>query len=305
MVKPYFKNKQKEKEKEKEEDKEKKIKIEFLSKKRAEPDIVIKEVDMVKLKKKVNEIMISVCRETNKSISDLDKLYESMRKNYLLNEFTSNCLSYINKIIMNAPKNSLRKYQGIFELNKIFISIVKELLMNEFELILLSLYLETIDISLSQDILTFEESLIFICFFIKKFTLSKEKISPINSFLIRKYQGFEDKFNKWFQSNALAINQKLYFSYAEINKRFKEFNEPCSIYCKNNYIDYNLIIDRILTMSNPYNEGKSENYLLNQKLNQSLGANDINNFFNNNINQNFLFNNNNIIYVIIVIFFLK
>ena len=286
MVKPYFINKpkEKEKEKEKEEEVDKENKIEFLSKKRTEPDTAIKEVDMVKLKKKVNEIMISVCQETNKSISDLDKLYESMSKNYLLNEFTSNCLNYINKIIINAPKSYLRKYQGIFELNKIFISIVKELLMNEFELILLSLYLETIDISLSQDVMTFKESLIFICFFIKKLTLSKEKLSPINSFLIRKYQGFEDKFNKWVESNSFAINQKLYFSYAEINKRFKEYNEPCSIYCKNNYLDYNLIIDRILTMSNPYNESKSS---------QSLGANDINNFFNkNNINQNFLYNNN-------------
>ena len=291
MVKPYFINKPKEKEKEKE---EKENKIEFLSKKRTEPDSSIKEVDMVKLKKKVNEIMISVCQETNKSISDLDKLYESMSKNYLLNEFTSNCLNYINKIIINAPKSSLRKYQGIFELNKIFISIVKELLMNEFELILLSLYLETIDISLSQDVMTFKESLIFICFFIKKLTLSKEKLSPINSFLIRKYQGFEDKFNKWFQSNTFAINQKLYFNYAEINKRFKEYNEPCSIYCKNNYLDYNLIIDRILTMSNPYNESKNENNSLNQKSSQSLGSNDINNFFNknNNINQNILYNNN-------------
>ena len=51
--------------------------------------------------------------------------------------------------------------------------VTKELLMNEFELILLSLYLELIDISSSKD------------------------IKPINFFLNRKYQRFEQNFNLW------------------------------------------------------------------------------------------------------------
>ena len=128
-------------------------------------------------------------------------------------------------MIINVKKNHLEKYQKILELNKLFISIIKELLMNEFELLLLlSLYLESIDISLYSDIFTFQESLIYLCYFIKKLTLSTEKLSPINSFLIRKYQGFEDKFNKWLQSNSSVLNNKLYFSYMEINQRFKEYN---------------------------------------------------------------------------------
>ena len=185
MVKPIFINKQKEKEREseKKEEKEEGNNIEFLSKKRAEPDTPLQEVDMVKLKKKVNEMMYSICNEKDNSLNELDILYESMSRNYLLNEFTSNCLNYINNIILYAPKNNLKKYQGIFELNKIFISIVKELLMNEFELLLLSLYLETLNIS-CQDLMSFKESLIFICFFIKKLTISEDKLSPINSFLI-------------------------------------------------------------------------------------------------------------------------
>ena len=54
MVKPIFINKQKEKEKEseKKEEKEEGNNMEFLSKKRAEPDTPIQEVDMVKLKKR-------------------------------------------------------------------------------------------------------------------------------------------------------------------------------------------------------------------------------------------------------------
>ena len=304
MVKPIFNNKKKEKENEKEksEEKQEENNIDFLSKKRAEPDTPMPDIDMVKLKKKVNEIMYSISKEENNSINELDILYESMSKNYLLNEFTSNCLNYINKIILDAPKNSLKKYQGIFELNKIFISIVKELLMNEFELLLLSLYLETLSIS-CQDLMSFKESLIFICFFIKKLTISEEKLSPINSFLIRKYQGFNDKFNIWVELNSSIFNKKLFFEYPEINERFKEFNKPHSIFCKNNYLDYNLIIDRILTMSIPYNENRNENIYLNKKANNinnqlsgynNIFNNQLNFFPNNKNNQNYLINNDNI-----------
>ena len=297
MVKPIFINKKKDKEKEKENEveKEKENNNQFLSKKRAEPDTPKQDIDMVNLKEKINEIMFNISNEENNLSNDLDIAYEKMSKNYLLNEFTNNCLNYINKIILNVEKNHLKKFQGIFELNKIFISIIKELLMNEFELLLLSLYLESVNISVSDDIKSFKESLIFICFFIKKLTLSNEKLSPINSFLIRKYQGFDDKFNKWFESNSSIFNQKLYFCYAEINQRFKEFNKPCSIFCKNNYLDYNLIIDRILTMSIPYNESKGENHSLNKK--SLITSNDINISVNNlsenaNNHQNYLFANN-------------
>ena len=292
MSKINFINKQNEKEKNKE----------YLSRKRIEPDSKKEEVDMLKLKKKINGIMMSICNEINKSTNDLNILYDSMHKNYILNEFTSNCLKYINKIVLDVRKNNLKKFQSIFELNRIFVSIIKELLMNEFELLLLSLYLESIDLSSCKDIISFKDSLIYLCYFIKKITLSSEKISPIYSFLNRKYQNFEDKFKKWFEYNSSIFNNKLYFSYSEVNTRFKEYNQSHSIYCKNNYIDYNLIIDRILTMSIPYNESKTDNLFIDTNINKDLGKkrnNEIINYNNSlenkiNIEQKFLFNNDNI-----------
>ena len=109
MVKPIFINKKKEKSKDSSNEKDNKI--DFLSKKRIEPDTPNKEIDMVKLKKKVNEMMYSICNEKDNSLNELDILYETMSRNYLLNEFTSNCLNYINNIILYAPKNSLKKYE--------------------------------------------------------------------------------------------------------------------------------------------------------------------------------------------------
>ena len=292
MSKINFINKQNEKEKNKE----------YLSRKRIEPDSKKEEVDMLKLKKKINGIMMSICNEINESTNDLNILYDSMHKNYILNEFTSNCLKYINKIVLDVRKNHLKKFQSIFELNRIFVSIIKELLMNEFELLLLSLYLESIDLSSCKDIISFKDSLIYLCYFIKKITLSSEKISPIYSFLNRKYQNFEDKFKKWFEYNSSIFNNKLYFSYSEVNTRFKEYNQSHSIYCKNNYIDYNLIIDRILTMNIPYNESKTDNLFIDANINKDLGKkrnNEIINYNNSlenkiNIEQKFLFNNDNI-----------
>ena len=289
FTKQKEKSKDKDKEKEKEKDKDKEN--ELLSKKRSEPDTPIKVVDMVKIKKKINEIMYSICNPNSIGNKNIDYLYKSMSKNFLLNEFTSNCLNYINKIITDVSKNHLKKYQGIFELNKLFISIIKELLMNEFELLLLSLYLELIDLTLYSEIFPFKESLIYLCFFIKKLTLPSEKLSPINSFLNRKYQGFDDQFNKWFNLYSSIFNNKLYFSYAEINQRFIEYNIPYSIFCKNNYIDYNLIIDRILTMSIPYNEGKSDNLFISKKENTSTTEFKIETISNNNNSVN---SNNNL-----------
>ena len=293
MVKPYFINKSKAKEKS------------YLSKKRTVPDEPTDEVDMVKLKKKINELMLSVCNEINTSATnDLNILYESMFKKYLLNEFTPNCLNYINRIITDTSKNHLKKFQGIFELNKIIVLIIKELFMNEFELILLSLYLELIDLSSNKDINTFKEALIFLCFFIKKLTLSEKNLAPINSFLNRKYQRFDEKYNLWIQSYTSILDEKiLYFNYNKINERFIEYNQTHSIYCKNNYIDYNLIIDRILTMSIPYNENRNDNSFINKKIglgniDSTSELNNLNSTFKNdlqentNINLNSFINNN-------------
>ena len=66
MVKSVLFTKTKDKSKEKDKEKDKEKEKEFLSKKRIEPDVPKKDVDLVKLKKKVNEIMYSICNPNNK-----------------------------------------------------------------------------------------------------------------------------------------------------------------------------------------------------------------------------------------------
>ena len=297
-----------------------------VSNKKKDRDQFMKEMDMLRLKQKINEIMKKVSNDKskiennnikykknieliNEKYSDNSNiLYQNMFQKYMKEEFTLICASFINKIIIDIKRNHLEQYEGKYNFNKILLSLSKELLLNEFELILLSLYLEYIDISLYLDNFTMEESLLFLCLFVKNLTINNNEIEPIKSYLNNKYNNFEVNYEKWYNLNEQKLNNKLQFNYLEINERFKEYNAPFNIYCGNNYIDYNYIVDRILTMSLPYVDVKKDNNtsIINNINNNSLIStindinknntnidNDINNnYINNNyINNNYINNN--------------
>ena len=215
--------------------KEKKIIIGSRKKNR---DGIIKKMDMLKIKEKINEIMEKISND--KTVIDIDNiknkrniellnkiyddsktsLYQDMFQKYIKNEFSLSCISYINKIILDIKKNvHLQQYEGKYNFNKLLMTLTKELLFNEFELILLSLYLDYIDLSLN--IFTMEESFLYICFFIKKLTINSNQLAHINSFLSNKYKNFNYYYDKWYKINEEKINKKLYFTYFEINQRLE------------------------------------------------------------------------------------
>ena len=133
----------------------------------------------------------------------------------------------------------------------------KELLLNEFELIVLSLYLDKTNISLLLDYFTLEQSLLFLCFYVKNLTLNNEELEPINSYLKNEYKYFSENYEKWLEINKNILKEKQ-FTFKEINKRFREYNSPYNTHCINDYIDFNYIVDRILSMSLPYTDFKIE-----------------------------------------------
>ena len=291
----------------------------IVSNKKKDRDQFIKEMDMLRLKQKINEIMKKVSNDKSKIENNNTKyqknielinekyadnesiLYQNMFQKYIKNEFTLICVSFVNKIIIDIKRNHLEQYEGKYNFNKLFITLAKELLLNEFELILLSLYLEYIDISLYLNTFTMEESLLFLCFYIKKISINNTQLEPINSYLKNKYQNFNQNYDKWYKINEKKINDKSNFSYIEINERFKEYNSPFNIYCGDNYIDYNYIVDRILTMSLPYVDVKKENnnntaINNNNSVLSSVNDNNISNCKENNIisiNNNIANNINN------------
>lgn len=250
----------------------------IVSNKKKDRDQFKKEMDMLLLKKKINDIIVQVSNdkgiiENNNSIKyqkNIDLMnekytdiistqYQSMFKSYIRDEYTIISVSLINKIIIDIKRNHLEGYEGRYNFNKILSTYAKEMLFNEFELILFSLYLEYIDITLYQNLFSLEDSLLFLCFFIKSKTLNQKQLNPITNFLSKKYQNFIQNYEKWYKVNKERINEILYFPYNKINQRFKEYRTPFNIYCRDNYIDYNYIVDRILTMSLPYIDVKKEN----------------------------------------------
>ena len=307
----------------------------IVSNKKKERDQFKKEMDMILLKQKINEIMKKTSDDKStiknynskyeKNIQLINEkytdntLYQNMFQNYIKNEFTLICVSIINKIVIDINRNHLEQFEGKYNFNKLFIDLAKELLLNEYELILLSLYLEYINISLYFDIFSMEESLLYICFFVKKLTLDDEELEPILHYLNKKYNNFEINYQKWYKVNEKKINSRYFFHYKEVNKRFKEYNTPFNKYCRDNYIDYNYIVDRILTMSLPYadikkdsninksndinNDNKNnDNYSIGNKNTQNIDNNDknkeinsilINKLNNNNNNYNIKDNINN------------
>jgi hypothetical protein len=68
---------------------------------------------------------------------------------------------------------------------------------------------------------------------------------------------FEDKFNLWL-SNKKEFNSAMLIIPRELNERFKLLSKPFDTYCKQNFIDYNFIVDQILQMSLPYSEAKAD-----------------------------------------------
>ena len=184
----------------------------IVSNKRKDRDQFIKEIDMLRLKQKINEIMKKVSNDKSKIENDNLKykknielinekfadnsniLYQSMLQKYLKEEFTLKCASFVNKIIIDIKKNHLEQYEGKYNFNKILITMAKELLLNEFELILVSLYLEYIDITSYLDNFNMEESFLYLCFFIKKLTINNEELEPIISYLSKTDNNFLENF---------------------------------------------------------------------------------------------------------------
>ena len=295
----------------------------IVSNKKKERDQFKKEMDMILLKKKIDEMIKKISNEKIKIESNNDKykknielinekyndnsLYQKMFQNYMKNEYTLACVSFINKIIIDTKHNHIEQYKGNYNFNKIFTNIAKELFLNQYELILLSLYLEYINISLNFHIIGFEESLLYLCFYIKKSTLEENEIYPIIYYLNKKYENFENNYEKWYKINEIKLKEKTYFNNREINKRFREYNTPFNEYCGENFIDYNYIVDRILTMSLPYvdiykdknssdtNKLIENNNITNNPINKNIENNKESNHFNqNNFKSESTFNNNNI-----------
>ena len=218
---------------------------------------ISKDLDMLKFKQKITNEManipimkISNCVANNSLLNDAIEKYSELYKKYISEEFNTMCIVFINRLISESKSLPLT-IKNSYNVHKTILKIVKELMMNEYEITLFSLLLDQIGWSSTKFI--FEDNLLYLAMNIKEMTL-KEKAKDIINYFTQINKGFTDQYDNWKKDNVNINNCQ--FNYNQIYLRFSQLKKPYNIYCKTNYIDYNSVVDKILRMSLPYSENK-------------------------------------------------
>ena len=183
----------------------------------------------------------------NKEHKSNDTLYKSLQNNYLKNTLNINLISMIAKLIKTS--NSIPKDLKInYPLNSILMEIVKEFMLTDLEIVYLSLYLDIY--GWENKYFDIKDNLILTTLSVKKYL--NADIDIIETHLYNNYENIDDKFSNWIKSQKNKKN--ITITPRMVNERNNLLKKPYNCYCRNNYIDYDDAVDKILNLSLSYNE---------------------------------------------------
>jgi hypothetical protein len=187
--------------------------------------------------------------------------YEKQHAKYITEKFKSSTVSLINQIcsLSKTIPNDLRNN---YPLHSLLIKVTRELMLNDLELVYLSLYFD--NFGWKNNNIDVMDNLIITALSVKKYLNSDTE--NIEDYLSKTYPNILSAFNIWFKSQK-DFKANISFSPRLVNERYDLLTRTYNTYCKTNYIDYNESVDRILQMSLPYNEGgrNNSNILINEK----------------------------------------
>ena len=233
---------------------------------------------------KINTTLIFKTNSNPLIQDEMEKEYNKRFLFYEKEEFNCKIITVffnfisLSTIIPNSFKNN------IYFLKE-FLKIIIDLLMNEIDIVMMSLILDSIGwIKEGSDPWIY---LYYICL------LSKEKSSSNYSFLIlekileKNNKGFQDSYNKW--KNKINIKNKLdQIKIIKTNERFRELMKPLNLNDnESKIINYNELVNIILSSS------KKKKKLGSLKIiDNDININNINSSpqINNNINNILLYN---------------
>ena len=183
----------------------------------------------------------------NKEHKSNDTLYKSLQNNYLKNTLNINLISMITKLIKTS--NSIPKDLKInYPLNSILMEIVKEFMLTDLEIVYFSLYLDIY--GWENKYFDIKDNLILTTLSVKKYL--NADIDIIETHLYNNYENIDDKFSNWIKSQKNKKN--ITITPRMVNERNNLLKKPYNCYCRNNYIDYDDAVDKILNLSLSYNE---------------------------------------------------
>lgn len=161
--------------------------------------------------------------------------YDEMFQNFSKDGISQQSQHLIRKIIHSPLVPEAFKIQPLLI---IFNNIMQELMMNELEIVVLSIYLEKF---VWQDETTQLNSLLRFAGYAVKVYLCEE-LNPINAYLSNKYPGFMEDFTQWQErfKSYLSVNPK------DLNDKYKELSKSISAPSDSKIMDYNYYVDEIL-----------------------------------------------------------
>ena len=243
---------------------------------------LIKNTRIKLFSKRINnftEINTSVAFKINSNSSLQEKYEKEYRKRYLFyikEEFNSKVITmffnYISSTNIIPTKFKNNRY-----FLKEFLKIIIDLLINEIDLVTMTLILDNIGwINEGSDPWLY---IYYICLYAKENASSENSFSILTQILEKNNPGFNDSFNKW--SYKINNNKKMkIIDISKTNERFRELIKPLYLNEEQKkFINYNEIVNKIVSM----NKQKENVTPLNQ-INNRMTRN------NNNLISNNLFN---------------
>ena len=221
----------------------------------------IKDIDLQKLSKAIDkelsQNLLSSSNKNNLAKEEINEnpfeksgeaLYKRLQNNYIKNNFNINIISMITQLI-NTSTTLPKELKNRYPLNNILLDIVKELMFTDLEIVYYSLFLDIF--GWTNEYYDVKDNLIITGLSVKKF-LNKDT-DIIENHLDKNYEDLYDKFNNWINSQN-DFKKNISFNPIIVNERNNLLKKPFNCYCRNNYIDYNDAVDKILQLSLPYNE---------------------------------------------------
>ena len=174
---------------------------------------------------------------------------------------------YINK---NKEKLKVNEYDKEPNFINKFITLIKELCLNEIEVAYLTLLLDKLGWK-------FEGINPWYYFYSLGVYTKKNLTNEYESDeLLELKAEVKDKYYPYLVNHSKFEQMEKYgIKTQEINQRFKELTKPINSFCRKNFINYSSIADKIIRLSQPYGEESNANQLFQEKAKEEE---------NNNIN---------------------
>ena len=196
---------------------------------------------------------------------------EKNYSDYITDIFNSRII-YMLIVYMNRNKDKLKQFSYHTEQNFMnkFVHLIKELNLNEIEVVYMTILLDKLDWSFNDiDNWTY-------FYFLGIYTKKIFEGDLISDNFLNSKEGIRDKYSTFVQDDKIDDLEEKKITTKEINIRFRELNKPINSYCRKNFINYTSVVDKIVRLSQPYGDESIGNQLFKEKENDEIKKNEEN-----------------------------